>query len=241
MNSEKSNAQNPLLQLPDATDRTILEHLNIKVKPGLRRLYYYREVKKLIRTRLHPSENRKMFGSTMWFDETTIALAEDLLLASGAKPSWENLLLVVAEVYGPVEDMLPKADAPKPKPSVPLAVNPALQTFLEKRAIIFTAFQRYSNGLFHDAQDRILIEHMLMLSSHYLKKHGKQEFYHSLDAIASETGVRLHSIRRFLDKVQKLGLIEVQRKGIPARFWYHLNEARLLALFENIHRTRSIN
>ncbi|MBL0034883.1 MAG: hypothetical protein IPP26_03760 [Flavobacteriales bacterium] len=238
MKTDKSTSKNPLLQFPDAADLAMFAHLNIEVKRRAPRLHYCSEIKTIIRNRLHPSEARRKLGATSSFDETTIAIVDDFLLGPEVKLSWENLSLAVAEVYGPLEDMVPKVEAPKPKPSLPLESSPEVQEFLEKRAIIFTAFQRYADGPFHDAQERVLIEHMLMLRQHFLKNFRKEEFYHSLEAIASETGVRLHSIRRFIDKVQKLGLFEVRRGGIPARNWYRLNETTLAALLRNIYKTR---
>lgn len=241
MNNHKSGPLNPLYQQPTKEDLAMLSFLEIPIKTGRNRFYYYPKVKAVIKARLYRAEKLKTMNWQSKLDEVTIAEARERLFGHDVKPSWENLIAVVEKVVHSIAYMVRKTQPPKPPEPTRVEVTTAIEGFLEKRSIIFKDYQRYADGLFHDAQDRVLIEHLFMLRAHYLKKFGKHEFYHSLDAIATETGVKLHSIRRFLDKVQKLGLFEVQRKGIPARFWYRLNEAKLAALFENIYRTKSVN
>lgn len=70
----------------------------------------------------------------------------------------------------------------------------------------------------------------------YWKEHGGITdgfFYSTVENMESRVFLSAYSQRQALDKLQGLGLVDVEKKGMPAKRYIRLNEERILAAVNN--------
>lgn len=232
-----------LLELLDENDRKLMTHLAIPFQEGKSRIFYLASIRKSLEGR-YLREHFKL-----GLDELDAALLKKGFADLERRKSWDNLLNVADLMLGPIEDLKPprsekerdgKAGSPRMKEPTTLhnanfSNHSALKATLTRRVIDFRRFQGYENGLFHDAQERVLFEYFLMLSHHYRTKHGALEFYKKLDHISSDTGVARYSVRRFIKKVGDLGIVHVRCGGRNLQNYYRIDEATLSTELKSIY------
>lgn len=96
-------------------------------------------------------------------------------------------------------------------------------------AVFFREFRKYDGGVFHAGEHRLLFEYFLMLQSEFVSPETP-EVYKSLKNITKETGVKEHSIQKFIEKmVDELGFLKVVRKGPNNQNYYSLNPEKINA------------
>ena len=74
------------------------------------------------------------------------------------------------------------------------------------------------------------IEEALLLGAMcgYQAGFKNKEFYREQDKILEDTALTLYGLRKATKTLQQLGILEVVKKGLPAKHYYHINEENLI-------------
>ncbi len=246
MTTRNQPNRTPLLETPNETDRSILSHVGIPLRQNAKRVWYYPKLSAIAKKRLHADSLRMKFGGSSQYDDIDKERAQASLDSLKVEVSWSVLLDVILILFGEVEVEPPSAMTKTVEPVTPTSKSgqvsdSAWNTFLKARAVNFISFQRYTGGQFSESQERVLFEHFLMLWNHYCRERNNKEFYHTLTRISADTGVAIHSLTRFINKVRDMGILHVELKGIPAQNFYRVDEAKLRASMKDIYKTSSDN
>jgi hypothetical protein len=79
-------------------------------------------------------------------------------------------------------------------------------------------------------QNTLLLQHFIDLQ---YKLFGGKEFYQQQDRIQEELGLKEWSVKQSINFLLKENLISVEKKGIPAKNWYLINEEKLLSIINS--------
>ncbi|RNI29777.1 hypothetical protein EFA69_09570 [Rufibacter immobilis] len=108
--------------------------------------------------------------------------------------------------------------APKDKEFNPLAIN-------------ILRLQNYTD--FFDLSEVVLFEWLMVKASSFK---NLVEFYYSIRRIAEETKIRKAQLSTIIKKFEMLGIIKVERKGMPKCSYFCVNKESVLALIPQIYQ-----
>lgn len=78
-------------------------------------------------------------------------------------------------------------------------------------------------------REAVLLEQIIELTDCY----SSDYIYRTVDKLVEDTGFSKHEIRTFKKKLQELGLLEIEKRGMPAKHYMSVNFDKLESLIEN--------
>lgn len=100
-------------------------------------------------------------------------------------------------------------------------------------AINILKYQTY-NFEFFNCQEIVLYETLIVLGG--ITFGSKDEFFHSTHTLAGKTGIKRHSIEKFLKKLKDLVLIDYQIKGMPQVKYFNIFWDNILEMLPEIYQ-----
>lgn len=76
-------------------------------------------------------------------------------------------------------------------------------------------------------EEAIVLQHLIDLEDSFFKHGG---FYQQIERMANDIPLSERKISNIIKKLEEEELIKVERKGIPRRNYYHINQVNILAL-----------
>jgi hypothetical protein len=77
------------------------------------------------------------------------------------------------------------------------------------------------------AIESLILQHFIDLQ---FKLFGGKEFFQQQERIMNEFGLTEHQVRKTIQTLEKLGLINIVKKGLPAKYFYSINEDEVIKL-----------
>lgn len=76
------------------------------------------------------------------------------------------------------------------------------------------------------------VEEAIMLGAmcSYQKGFKNEEFYREQEKMLEDTSLTLYALRKAIKSLKDLGILEIRKKGIPAKFYYKINQSRMFEL-----------
>ena len=98
-------------------------------------------------------------------------------------------------------------------------------------AVNILRLQNYTS--FFDLSEIVFFEWLMIKASSFKNQH---EFYYSVRRIADETKIRKAQLATIIKKFEGLGIITVEKKGMPKCSYFHVNKEPVIALISQIYQ-----
>ncbi len=102
-------------------------------------------------------------------------------------------------------------------------------------AISIIRHQLYNREIAVDNDHIQILELMLGLANVFEQK-GRLQFFHTLENISIETGLKLYTVRKAIKHWKELGVLNIEKKGEHNNNYFSINYFVLLKLLPKLYR-----
>lgn len=74
--------------------------------------------------------------------------------------------------------------------------------------------------------------YLLSVLCSYARSFGNNEFYREQNKIAEDTGLSLKTVKAGINKLKLLGILQVHKKGLPAKNYYKINADIIISFMQ---------